>query len=577
MKRHSLILAFATATAVVAAQNLSTEVKVDRTVVPAERTAERLGSVHPDIVSAPVSRRRLDLAEYGGTGTITRSSRLLAPAAWADTFAVSPYRGYVSGGYFPVYNAGVSAGYRLLQTAATRLGVWAQFDGYSYKEHMFGRDKSRYSNNTFTAGADLDRRFRDTGVLNVKLSTSYGRLETPTYLLCAGNHDISMTDLSAAWWAKAGRVGYHVGAVLHRFGFDEDYKKDAQWAGEAPPHILHTDGAEILFGGNAGVIGRIGGGAESSRAGLEVKADFLSRPDASMLVADKQGHLSVAEAPGGTLGVVSLTPYYAMGRGKGLDLRLGARIDLSTGGTGKKFHIAPDVTLTYSADAATVYVRATGGEVINTQRSLYAYSPFSPMGWQYERSHMPINVEGGFNLGPWSGFGVEVFGGWARANDWLMPAVVAVTPNRQLTVFRPFDIKGAHAGLRVSYTYRSIADVRASVEMAPQKENSGYYLWRDRAKLVVKADVAVRPVEALELTVGYELRQGRAYSHLGYDRALMPGLGDKNDLSFSARYSITPALDVFARGENLLDRKYMDIPEVPERGVHGLVGASFKF
>lgn len=145
-------------------------------------------------------------------------------------------------------------------------------------------------------------------------------------------------------------------------------------------------------------------------------------------------------------------------------------------------------------------------------------------------------------------------------------------------MFRPVDIKGAHAGVRIAYEWRSMVDVHASVEMAPQKETSGYYLWRDRAKLVVKADAAVRPIEDLELTLGYEYRQGRAaYSYSLDGTATLIGLGSKSDLSFGARYDITPALGVFARGENLLGRKCMALPGVPEQGVHGLAGVSFKF
>ena len=119
MKKISYILLFAAFSA--QAQKLSTEITVERTVVPAERAATRLNSVSPSIVPATVQDTRIDMAEYGQPGTLTRSSYLLAPAAWADTFALSPYRGYVSAGYFPVYNLGVSAGYRLLQTSDTRL------------------------------------------------------------------------------------------------------------------------------------------------------------------------------------------------------------------------------------------------------------------------------------------------------------------------------------------------------------------------------------------------------------------------------------------------------------------------
>ena len=247
--KYNITLALALTVALAAqAQNLSTEVKVDRTVVPAERPAERLGSVHPGIVSVPVSARRLDIAEYGGDGTITRSARLLAPAAWGDTFDISRYRGYVSAGYFPAYNAAVSAGYRIIQNATTRLGVWAQFDGYSFKRELPHLLKDRFSNNTFAIGVDFDHRVRNTGVLNLKFATNYGRLEAPTGY-SAGKHDIGMTDLSAAWWARAGRVGYHVGASFHRFGFDEDKDNEDQDGDKDTPAITLDQTALTLDSG----------------------------------------------------------------------------------------------------------------------------------------------------------------------------------------------------------------------------------------------------------------------------------------------------------------------------------------
>ncbi|MDE6270796.1 MAG: hypothetical protein K2M12_08110, partial [Muribaculaceae bacterium] len=219
MDKRNILIALAAVAMPAIAQNLSTEVKVDRTVVPAERSAERLGGVHPAIVAAQVNTPRLSMSEYDSPGSITRSARLLAPVSWADTFKLSPYRGYLSAGYFPAYNLGVSAGYRLIHNADTRLGIWGQFDGYSYKSDAAAGTKDTYSNNTFAVGVDFDHRFRNVGVLNVKASTSYGSLKTGDYGLI-NKRDFSISDVSASWWARAGRVGYHAGVSMHRFGVD---------------------------------------------------------------------------------------------------------------------------------------------------------------------------------------------------------------------------------------------------------------------------------------------------------------------------------------------------------------------
>lgn len=570
------------------AQDLSTEITVDRTIVPAERAASRLTSVHPQILSQPVAATRIDMAEYDGPGSVTRSARVLAPAAWADTFALSPYRGYVAGGYFPAYNLALSAGYRILQSADTRLGVWLQFDGLSYKgapDREEPDSKMRFKNNTAAAGVDFDHRFGRTGVLTAGASYSYGNIVAPSYE-CVGNHDISMADAHATWYGRAGSVGYHAGARLRTFGVHEYCAGDYElgWVPFPPVTTVYKKGTEVNYEFAAGVAARLGRNTSGQRIGIELKADMLSRPDATAISINESYAYGIFRhfeaAPGGTLGVISATPYYTLGQsGRGLNLRLGARVDISTGGSGKKFHIAPAAMASYSLDGFSVYARAGGGEVLNTQRSLYDITPFFPVGMQQQRSHVPLTLDGGVCIGPFAGIGVEIFGGWARANDWLMPAMAGMNLSPTGTpLFLPVDIKGAHAGVRASYDYRSIVHVNASVEFAPQKEHSGYYLWRDRAKMAVKAEAAVRPVARLELKASYELRTDRAaYGYYDTGDAQRHALGNSSLLGFGATYSITPALDVFARGENLLACKYLVMPGVPAQGVHGLLGASFRF
>lgn len=571
MNKTNIIIALAAVAMPAFGQNLSTEVKVDRTVVPAERSAERLGGVHPAIVAAPINAPRLNMSEYNSPGSITRSARTLAAVSWADTLRLPPYRGYLSAGYFPSYNLGVSVGYRIIHSPDTRLGVWGQFDGYSYKADEVEGNRDKISNNTFALGVDFDHRFRNVGVLNVKASTSYGSLEAPSAYL-EGKHNISITDVSAAWWARAGKLGYHAGAAMHRFGFGGNKSSEAVLT------AISGNGAEMQFGANAGVIAPLAGNARP-RLGLEINADFLSRPAAAALGVNEYGMVVPSAADRSMLGLLSITPYYAVGTGKGVDVRLGARVDIGTGGADKKFHIAPDVMLSYNADVATVYLRATGGEVLNTQRSLYDVSPFFPAGWQYGRSHIPLNLEGGFNLGPWTGFDVEVFGGWARANDWLMPTLSSLAGGKDVSVFRSIDLKGAHAGLRAHYAYRDMVDVHASVEMAPQRENSGYYMWRDRAKMVVKTDACVRPIAALEINVGYEFRQSRAayvYDAEGACSGKL-NLGCLSNLRAGASYEITEAIGAYVCVENILGRKCLVLPGVQEQGIHGLIGVNLKF
>ena len=119
MSSKSIIAAIALTTALSApAEDLKTEITVDRTIVPVEREASRIGSLTPRLLSSPVTMKQLTLADYTDPAAITRSIPTLDPASYADTLALSPYRGYASLGYFPAFNLGASAVTNLSTTDA---------------------------------------------------------------------------------------------------------------------------------------------------------------------------------------------------------------------------------------------------------------------------------------------------------------------------------------------------------------------------------------------------------------------------------------------------------------------------
>ena len=140
-----------------------------------------------------------------------------------------------------------------------------------------------------------------------------------------------------------------------------------------------------------------------------------------------------------------------------------------------------------------------------------------------------------------------------------------------------YDLKGWHGGIGLSYEWRSVVKADVSAETASNGSDKAYYLWRDRAKYVIKASVEVRPVKALRLGAGYELRTDRHNYY--YDGAFSYAydLGAVSDLRFEASYAINDALTVFARGENLLNKRCDLVTTIQNQGVRGLVGAAYKF
>ena len=382
-----------------------------------------------------------------------------------------------------------------------------------------------------------------------------------------------------SWWSRSGLVGYHAKASFSHFGYGKDHlfgesseTKSARAAGE---NRFNINGGIAYFGSSA-----------APRAGIEIAADFISRNNGveEISVADGAGGYMPRFAPisDGTLGVISLTPYYAFNSGR-VHGRIGAKIDISAGGEGKKFHVAPAVMLDWNAASQfAIYARINGGEHLNSLRSLYDYCPFVGGLWQYQRSHIPVTADLGMNIGPFSGFSARLFGGYAVANDWLMPQFTDLSSSTGNAHFRAvnygaYDLKGWHGGIGLSYEWRSVVKADVSAETASNGSDKAYYLWRDRAKYVIKASVEVRPVKALRLGAGYELRTDRHNYY--YDGAFSYAydLGAVSDLRFEASYAINDALTVFARGENLLNKRCDLVTTIQNQGVRGLVGAAYKF
>lgn len=569
------------------AKDLKTEITVDRTIVPVEREATRLGSLTPQLLSSPVSMRRLSLADYTNPAEITRSASTLEPAAYGETFALSPYKGYAAIGYFPTFNIGASAGYKFIDNSRTRLGAWLQYDGFSYKPTAESAQEGSYSNNTVSVGAAFDQRVGSKSSLGVHAAYTFADLRLPDGML-DNRQNVNAFDADLSWWSRAGLVGYHAKAAFSHFGYGKDINEimeavsSTQALYDRAPE--YKPASENRFNFNAGV--GFFGSSVAPRGGIEVSADFISRSN-GLEYLPKETRPDyfvnfVSPLSAGTLGIVSVTPYYAFNSGR-VHGRIGAKTDLSVGGEGKKFHIAPAVMLDWNvASQFAIYARINGGEQLNSLRSLYDYCPFVGGLWHYQRSHIPVAADLGFNIGSFKGFSARLFGGYAIANDWLMPQMAVMNYLSGSTVpvtnYGSYDLKGWHAGIGFSYDWRSVVKADVSAETASNGDTDAYYLWRDRAKYVINASVEAKPIKALEIGVGYQLRTDRHnYINLKDETFRPYSLGSVSDLSVSASYAITDAFTVFARGENLLNKRYNLVTDIEAQGIKGLIGISYKF
>ncbi len=564
------------------AQDLHKEITVEQEIVPTKRDASRI-MVHPPVTLPPLKASGLTFSDRTVTTAVPRSITVLDPVAWGDRLYSSPYRGYVDlAAGMPLFDAAVSAGYRILDDDRTRLSLWGQYDGAVYNR---GRDldggRMKWQDHTASVGLDLhravgNRSFVDAGVdytyATHKLAGRYSSYTNP-----AGRLNAAVNFRSSA----AG-LDYSVALKYRRFAFGK-----AKNLSVLDSYVPVTDKTELpnvsenLFG--AVLTGAVSTG-DNSCAGLDVDASLL-RTSSHYGFVPPIGMSDYELISAKTMGLMTLTPYW-MTRSDKVTFRVGADVDVAVK-SGNAVRFSPDVTFAWSpTQVFGLELKAHGGSRFNTLSGLYDITPYLTGVAAYtELSRIPYAFDGKLTMGPFLGSFIELFGGYAKADGWLMGAAGSFYPGGG--VLYGVDLKGWHFGVAAGYDNGKRFAIRASWETAPSEYNKAYYEWRDRAKHVVKANLKLRPVDRLLIEAVYEFRGGRceyafnpeAVNVLGlpYHEPVRQSLRAVSDLSVGVGYEVSDRLTLFARGENLMNRSWLYLGDRPVQGTHVLIGAGFKF
>ena len=114
-------------------------------------------------------------------------------------------------------------------------------------------------------------------------------------------------------------------------------------------------------------------------------------------------------------------------------------------------------------------------------------------------------------------------------------------------------------------------------EVYTHGRNKGYVALRDNARGTLGAGVEVKPVDRLSVSASYKLRACRFAYIETPDFSKTVNLRNVSDLGLGATYRFDDKLAFFVRAENLLCRRYLILPGIQSRRLHGLVGASYSF
>lgn len=542
------------------AQDLSTEITVDRIVEPSQRQALR-PALMPNLLSPHLNNNYPAAAECLQKGEITPMLARLSAASWEDSIKRSPYRGYIGAGYLPSLNFGFNGGYRFIDTPKAWLSAAAKYRGIDYS-----RDGYELNHQQALLMAKGGYRPNCFSILTVGINYRYDKVQEPffnatdkidRFYFTQNTHDFS---INATWLSQPGSFSYDLSAGFSSFRFTE-----------ASPAILAM---ELSPFSQTSVNFKLGLGLADRRF-----ENSIAIANPRRLGIDIDAAALLTNNGVNTLGLYHFKPYVRFGR-DAFSGKAGLNLSVSSG-QGSAVQVSPILTLAYgSADRPfAASFSLTGGKEFNTFSSLFAIDPYlSPMA-SYGFSRVLMDLEASFVYGPVAGFEIEAFAGFALPRDWLMP-VISDRNAFAGTLFANVNAESSRLGARMQYSYKSYFSIGASAQLAHSEDGLlTWYQWRDSPKYVFSAWIGANPISDLDVKVSYDLRRSRSllFTPAAGEESESGrlSLGDASCVSAKASYQITPQLSAFALVE--IHNKHLLISTLPAPTLTGLCGISFKF
>lgn len=540
-----------------AAQQLDKEIVIERDIVPHLEQATRHDPAYT-IIRPDMQPQTLSFSDRTVPVNTVPLHSLLEPARGARALATSPYRGYVDAAWPGV----IAAGYSIINTPEMTLGVHGAYghDPYTAQDIDMRADMG-------WAGADFSWSPLAGRTLTAALDWRYVNYS---------RHYITTSDAPAQYfnnpsltlgWSSntTSPLSYNVGLGASIFSYGHDYVADIIGL---PADFSLASVHENVYALDAGIGYR---GSDVSDFGLDIHADLIH--DSRMAWLSSPGHITPNS--GHTRSVAGFKPHYTYSdAARGITARIGLDLGLA-GADGVDFYIAPDIQLAWNiSQRLGLTLDATGGVVANTLAEVTGTNIYTASMLSYRHSHIPVDATLGVRVGPFYGASLTLTGGYARANDWLLPYNMH---NDYLML--PRDVKGWHVGACLEYSYRDLIGASVAWQGASHGDNSGYYSWSDGAAGVLDASVTCTPWSPLQLQVGYGVRYGRRTLTMDGDveSVCWRSMNNAANLWAGATYRILDPLSVFGRVSNLTNYDTEILPGLPAKGLDFVVGASFKF
>lgn len=553
--------------------------------------------------------------DLAGVTASFRPSPLAMPATpWDADRRLSDNPGYLEMGLGSWLNSTLSAGYRIVDTEETLIGLRLQHNSTSLwkpdpeinvKRFRYDESLGIYASQVMDGygrlDAALDYHF---GRFNYADIATRNRTEVPDQTL----NDVA---LRLDWHSPAtpgNDMTWHATGRIRHFGYRSLWLPQTylshRYKGSRETVVGLEGGLRMPWdnGSSIGLVASLdivalGGGLGNRSAGEnDPYAEWI--PSEDFIPAT------------GNYSLMTLTPYYRFNRGL-LDVRLGADVDLAfnAGPKGNRYsflHIAPDMKFSMQTGQVGLFVNLTGGSELNTLSRLHELDYYSmPVLLTTRPSFTPLDAAFGLNLGPFSGFSLGAEARFKSTRNvpldnsymgWFFGRMFLINgPDDRIAFSTPdsegLNIHGVSFSGNIAYEYGRIFSLKVAGTVQQQNGETGFFNGYDRPKITADVNLGVSPVERLRLNAGFNWRGKRAvYSATTTDivsgegiiqlperKIIRQPLPDFTDLSFGVSWSFTPDFSIWGQADNILNRSNIILPNQPSQGVNFTAGLSVRF
>lgn len=553
MRNLATIISLAAIATTAAAQNqtLVTQIEVDRTVVPELKTSHPLPGVQPRPLDFDTTPTGLSLAEPTGMAENYAAApvEVFTPAA---TGVPTPdnSKGYIWVGYFPAFNAGIGAGYNLLDNATTQATVSAQYSGFSYGNGSEQAGYNTVSSNELTLLASINHLLTNKMRLNAGIRYGLSALATPGSLDAQKyKRNINDLGLNASLSGHSESVDYAAGVEIAYNHFSPTGIPPLGSARETPLRIF----------GNAHFNPE-----NAVSCALDADLTIKNREGLQLAEQNKLDHIQ------NTATLFNFTPSIIYKASK-TRISIAPVVSLGSNLNQATFHIAPRITAAYIPTAAfSAYATAHGGVRATGLATAAAYTPFAVSPILNNAAVTPYNLTAGLSFGPKKGFWGTVHASYARTRHapmlTLMPTAVATLAEHNISGFKT----------AVALGWRSDeVQISLCAQKLQQGAGKGFADAPDMPGYILHASAQVAPSPKIRVLAAWKAGMKRRYYLLAPQNTTLCPLRNTSDLSLDATYKINPNIAAFIRLDNILCRRAEILPGIRQNTLNGLLGVVY--